>query len=59
MTATDCCNVPITQETQAGWCNRCEQDCCSHCAVTYEREDGYGDDGQEVRTKAICRECSE
>lgn len=61
---TDCCGAPVRDWHSQGaaradetLCDECGEPTCSHCASTYEQDSGYGDDGQEVHTRAICSAC--
>jgi len=60
---TECCGAALRtgpdQDSAAdeGLCNTCGAELCSACAATWCREDGYGDDGQGVRTEAVCQSC--
>lgn len=59
MTA-DCCGAPLDRGAggaHEAFCSECGEECCSACAPIFEAEGGYGDDGQGVRTRAVCRDC--
>lgn len=59
--ATECCGRRLAVGPHGGEheasCRECERELCSGCAGVYECEGGYGDDGQGVRTFALCCEC--
>lgn len=62
---TSCCGFPVrTWHSQSDTvadetlCDDCGAYCCSRCAAAFSREDGYDDDGQGVRTHAICQSCA-
>ena len=59
---TDCCGAKVRRQhddgrADEGFCSTCHEEVCSACAPVFEREDGYGDDGQGVRTFALCESC--
>jgi hypothetical protein len=61
---TDCCGALIrTWHSQGdsradeGFCLECNEELCSHCAAVWEVDGGYGDDGTQVRTFALCKTC--
>ncbi|MEY4932963.1 MAG: hypothetical protein RLZZ403_1283 [Pseudomonadota bacterium] len=39
-------------------CDDCSVEVCDVCAAYFDREDGYGEDGQGVRTHCLCRPCA-
>lgn len=51
---------PDQYETRAdpGVCRECDEDICSWCAASYDVDGGYGEDGRDVRVRAICRACA-
>lgn len=58
---TSCCDSPVMRGPEGGaikaQCHDCDDELCSKCAATFEREDGYGYDGREIRTFALCESC--
>jgi len=64
MAKASCCGATLAtlgyeDGARESVCDTCGEDCCSRCADEYESEDGYGDDGQGVRTHATCKACAE
>jgi hypothetical protein len=62
---TGCCGAKVRtwhsqgdERADEGFCQVCGEDLCSQCAAVFEAEGGYGDDGQGVRTKALCGACA-
>ena len=58
----DCCaskvqTGPNDGGAREGTCRDCDDVTCSACAGVFESEGGYGDDGQQVRTFALCSSC--
>ena len=53
---TSCCGA--TGERMESLCDDCSVEVCDVCAAYFDREDGYGEDGQGVRTHAKCDECA-
>ena len=58
-----CCNATLADlgyedGAREALCDTCGEDLCSACAAEYSAEDGYGDDGQGVRTEATCKACA-
>lgn len=43
---------------QSATCDECAENVCSLCADSYESEGGYGEDGQDVHTHAMCKACA-
>ncbi len=59
---TFCCGARMRAQhddggADEGFCSVCSAELCSSCASEWSREDGYGDDGQGVRTDATCKSC--
>jgi hypothetical protein len=62
--ATDCCGAKVydwgnPDGASEDWCRDCGEQLCSSCAAVFEREDGYGEGGQGVRTLARCKPCQD
>lgn len=60
---TSCCGSKVRMWHDDGGadetlCNECGHETCSRCAASFSSEDGYDDDGQGVRTRAICQACA-
>lgn len=41
----------------AGFCRKCDEQCCTECSAWHEFNGGYREDGQVVRLTLECQEC--
>lgn len=60
MPRSSCCDIVVfTPDTdgEEAECRDCSKTICTQCAAILETEDGYGEYGQDTRTKAICWTC--
>lgn len=52
---SECCGA--TDNPRETWCHGCHEQVCTSCAASWDEDGGYGEDGQQVRVFAFCKEC--